>query len=294
MKKIIAFIIIAVLSLGFGISIRGSTPVTDSKLKTAITVTDGKIHSENEGKLVVVSGELKPELPVVDPLTDISIPYIKASRQVDEFRHKKGTDYVYEWYNLINDYSEENNGGINSDRQMSGVIIAKTHIGEIELEPKLLIGLNTGTDWNDISEENFGKNSYKIFKERKLGKIYFSDCDKFGDFYESYRKDEDEYEGIEFKDRVGSHRYSYKVMDDDGSLEYTVLGIQKGNKIVEDTEIDCQSLMKGLHDAEEFRESVISGNTKIYIGLIVVGVIFTGLSIYSIIQRSKKKKQKYK
>ncbi|MEJ8751468.1 hypothetical protein WKS98_02395 [Lagierella sp. ICN-221743] len=280
MKKIIAFIIIAALSLGFGISIRGSTPVTDAKLKTAISVTDGKIHSENEGKLVIVSGKLEPELPAIDPALDISIPYIKAYRTVKEFDHKEGTNYIYDWFEIGEDYSEENNGGVNGEYLVSGMVIAKTHIGEIEIDPQLLKGLSANTNWNDISEDNFGEYSFNILKDKNTGEVYLSEGDRCPQYGATYK-------GQNYKDMVGEICYSYTVVDENAPLEYTILGIQKGNKIVEDTGIDCLPLEKGIHDTKDFRKLVVSSNTKMYVVLIAIGFLFMGLAVYSIVQLRK-------
>lgn len=277
MKKVITFIIIAACFLALGFGIKHTTPDTDKKLAEAVSITDGKLRSENEGKLVIVSGKLEPDLPAIDPALDISIPYIKANRTVKEFEHKEGTNYVYDWFEVGEDYSEDNNGGINGEYLVSGMVIAKSHIGEIEIDPPLLKGLNANTNWNDITEDNFGEYSFNILKDKNTGEVYLSEGDRCPQYGATYK-------GQNYKDMVGEICYSYTVVDENDSLEYTILGIQKGNKIVEDTEIDCLPLEKGIHDAKDFRKIVVSSNTKMYVVLIAIGFLFMGLAVYSIVQ----------
>ena len=280
MKKVITFIIIAACFLALGFGIKHTTPDTDKKLAEAVSITDGKLRSENEGKLVIVSGKLEPDLPAIDPALDISIPYIKANRTVKEFEHKEGTNYVYDWFEVGEDYSEDNNGGINGEYLVSGMVIAKSHIGEIEIDPPLLKGLNANTNWNDITEDNFGEYSFNILKDKNTGEVYLSEGDRCPQYGATYK-------GQNYKDMVEEICYSYTVVDENDPLEYTILGIQKGNKIVEDTGIDCLPLEKGIHDAKDFRKLVVSSNTKMYVVLIAIGFLFMGLAVYSIVQLRK-------
>lgn len=282
MKKIIIFMIISVCSLGLGIGIMNSSPEVEKKLESAISITDGKLDKANEGKLVVVSGKLDADLPIVDPVTDVTIPYIKARRIVHEFRHIPGTDYEYEWDTVGEDYSDENNGGVNGDYNVSGMIIANCRIGDIEIDPPLLKQLNAGTNWKNISQKHLGKYPFKIGKDKISEEVYLSE----NGFHPEFNA---EYDSFMYKENVGDICYNYTIVDENDPLEYTILGIQRGNGIVEDKDIDCLPLMEGIHDAKDFKESTISSYSKMYIGLLIAGFVFLVLGIRAIISRKKEK-----
>lgn len=84
MKKIISVILVITGILFAALSLKAvfSIPQTDSQIRNAITVTDGKVLSENEGKLVVVSGTLTADEPLADPLTGVKLPGVTAIRTV--------------------------------------------------------------------------------------------------------------------------------------------------------------------------------------------------------------------
>lgn len=280
MKKIILYLVLSFCSLGLGFLIMNSTPQVEKKLESAISLVDGKLDKANEGKLVLVSGKLDADLPLVDPALDISIPYIKARRIVKEFRHVDGTDYEYDWFDLGEDYSEENKSGVNGEHLVTGLIIANCRIGEIEIDPPLLKQLNSGTNWKDIGEKNFGKYSYEICKDKVSGEVYLSENGRYPTYGATYK-------GIQYKENVGDLCYTYTIMDENEPLEYTILGIQKGNGIVEDKDIDCLPLMEGIQDVKDFKESIVSSYSKMSIGLLIGGFVFLTLGIRAIISRKK-------
>ena len=71
MKKIIGIILIigGLLFASLAIKALVSAPHSYEKIKAAPTIKDGKLTPENEGKLVVVSGTLKPAEQLQDPIS---------------------------------------------------------------------------------------------------------------------------------------------------------------------------------------------------------------------------------
>ena len=62
MKKIIGVVLIigGLLFAALAIKALFSAPKAEEQIRSAVTIKDGRILPENEGKLVVVSGTLKP------------------------------------------------------------------------------------------------------------------------------------------------------------------------------------------------------------------------------------------
>ena len=87
MKKIIIFIALGVFCLIGTMSTLIMNPGAETAMKNAVYIDNGKVDSANEGKVVILAGRLEPELPIYDPVTKVSIPYITAGRVVEEFKH---------------------------------------------------------------------------------------------------------------------------------------------------------------------------------------------------------------
>ena len=76
MKKIIGIILIigGLLFAALAVKALVTAPQSYEKIRTAATIKDGKVIPENEGKLVVVSGTLKPAEQLQDPITGVKLP----------------------------------------------------------------------------------------------------------------------------------------------------------------------------------------------------------------------------
>ena len=84
MKKIIGVILIigGIFFASLAVKALVSSPQSYEKIKAAATIKDGKVIPENEGKLVVVSGTLKPAEQLQDPITGVKLPGVTAKRTV--------------------------------------------------------------------------------------------------------------------------------------------------------------------------------------------------------------------
>ena len=84
-KKSIIFIVIAIVLVIVGFSSTNTSKQTDV-ISKAVYVEDGKVLPENDGKIVIVSGEVKAVTPLVDKLTGVELPGIKAKRNVERYQ----------------------------------------------------------------------------------------------------------------------------------------------------------------------------------------------------------------
>lgn len=280
MKRIIICIIIGVVSLIIAYDLKREIPQKDKELSNIVSILDGKIDSRNEGKLVTVSGELEYELPIIDPVTGVIIPYFAATRSMEVFKHIKGTDQEFEWAPLPSDYFEERFHGVNGDVCESRYLIARSFIGDIEIDPRILTSINISEYWDDITEENIGAYPLNIFKDKLTGRAYLSESD--------YCPPPDkEYKGVSYAKYVDRYCYSYRVFKDQGPLLYTVIGIQNGNKIVPTENLDIYPLMEGVHTAEEFKKNSLDDLNKISIVFIALGSFFILLATFFIFLKLK-------
>ena len=247
MKKIIGVILIigGILFASLAVKALMAAPQTYERIKAAATIKDGRVVPENEGKLVVVSGTLKPAEQLQDPITGVKLPGVTAKRTVWTYERDTNSDdeQVWDWKPENTDYSEKANFGINAEILTSTMLAAPTLLGEFKVESKLLNPLIRNTEFTQYDEESLkdgwnvlsgGKESrYCVSKEHWLPK---------------------KSTGMYSTTGYGSQKISYGIVSPDDPLEYTILGVQKGDTLIKSEDVDSVTTFKGLMTAEEFAD----------------------------------------
>ena len=277
MKKIIGVILIigGIFFASLAVKALVSVPQNYEKIRAAATIKDGKLTPENEGKLVVVSGTLKPAEQLQDPITGVKLPGVTAKRTVWTYKQDSGSgdEKVWDWQSENTDYSEKANFGINAEILTSTMLAAPTLLGEFKVESKLLNPLIRNTEFTQYDEQSLnagwnllsgGKESrYCISKEHWLPKKSTGTYSTTG---------------------YGSQKVSYGIVSPDDPLEYTIVGVQKEGNLVEADDIDAVTTVKGIMTAEEFAEEnkkgVRGGSIFGIIAGILLAVIGAGMMIF--------------
>ena len=275
MKKIIGVILIigGIFFASLAVKALVSAPQSYEKIRVAATIKDGKLTPENEGKLVVVSGTLKPAEQLQDPITGVKLPGVTAKRTVWTYKQNAGSgdEKVWDWQPENTDYSEKGNFGINAEILTSTMLAAPTLLGEFKVESKLLNPLIRNTEFKQYDEKSLnagwkvlsgGKESrYCVSKENWLPK-------KSTGMYSSTG--------------YGAQKISYGIVSPDDPLEYTIVGVQKGDTLIEAEDVDSVTTIKGIMTAEEFagenKKGVRGGSifgivTGILLAIIGVGMM---------------------
>ena len=275
MKKIIGVILIigGIFFALLAVKALVSAPQTYEKIRAAATIKDGKLIPENEGKLVVVSGTLKPAEQLRDPITGVKLPGVTAKRTVWTYERDTNSDdeQVWDWKPEITDYSEKANFGINAEILTTTMLAAPTLLGEFKVEGKLLNPLIRNTEFTQYDEQSLnagwkvlsgGKESrYCISKENWLPKKSTGTYSTTG---------------------YGSQKISYGIVSPDDPLEYTIVGVQKGDTLIKSEDVDSVTTFKGLMTAEEFADeskkearggSIFGIVTGILLAIIGVGMM---------------------
>lgn len=277
MKKIIGIILIigGLLFASLAIKALVSAPQSYEKIRTAATIKDGKVIPENEGKLVVVSGTLKPAEQLQDPITGVKLPGVTAKRTVWTYERDTNSDdeQVWDWKPENTDYSEKANFGINAEILTSTMLAAPTLLGEFKVESKLLNPLMRNTEFTQYDEQSLkdgwnvlsgGKESrYCVSKEHWLPK---------------------KTTGMYSTTGYGSQKISYGIVSPDDPLEYTIVGVQKGDTLIEAEDVDGVTTINGIMTAEEFAEEnkkgVRGGSIFGIVAGILLAVIGAGMMIF--------------
>ena len=272
MKKIIGVILIigGIFFASLAVKALVSAPQSYEKIKAAATIKDGKVIPENEGKLVVVSGTLKPAEQLQDPITGVKLPGVTAKRTVWNYERDTNSDdeQVWDWKPEITDYSEKANFGINAEILTTTMLAAPTLLGEFKVEGKLLNPLIRNTEFTQYDEQSLnagwkvlsgGKESrYCVSKENWLPKKSTGTYSTTG---------------------YGSQKISYGIVSPDDPLEYTIIGVQKGDTLIESEDVDSVTTVKGIMTAEEFAEENKKGVRGGSIFGIVIGILLAIIGV---------------
>ena len=277
MKKIIGVILIigGIFFALLAVKALVSAPQSYEKIRAAATIKDGKVIPENEGKLVVVSGTLKPAEQLQDPITGVKLPGVTAKRTVWTYERDTNSDdeTVWDWKPEITDYSEKANFGINAEILTTTMLAAPTLLGEFKVEGKLLNPLIRNTEFTQYDEKSLnagwkvlsgGKESrYCVSKENWLPKKSTGTYSTTG---------------------YGAQKISYGIVSPDDPLEYTILGVQKGDTLIKSEDVDSVTTFKGLMTAEEFadesKKEARGGSIFGIVAGILLAIIGVGMMIF--------------
>lgn len=247
MKKIIGVILIigGLLFASLAVKALMSAPQNYEKIKAAATIKDGRVIPENEGKLVVVSGTLKPAEQLQDSITGVKLPGVTAKRTVWTYERDTNSDdeQVWDWKPEITDYSEKANFGINAEILASTMLAAPTLLGEFKVESKLLNPIMRNTEFTQYDEESLNT-GWKVLSGGKESRYCVSKE------YSLPKKTKGMYSTTGY----GSQKISYGIVSPDDPLEYTILGVQKGDTLIKSEDVDSVTTFKGIMTAEEFAD----------------------------------------
>lgn len=277
MKRIIGVILIigGLLFAALAVKALVSAPQSYEKIRAAATIKDGRILPENEGKLVVVSGTLKPAEQLQDPITGVKLPGVTAKRTVWTYKQDTGSgdEKVWDWRPENTDYSEKANFGINAEILTSTMLAAPTVLGEFKVESELLNPLIRNTEFTQYDEESLkdgwnvlsgGRESrYCVSKENWLPKKTTGMYSSAGD---------------------GAQKISYGIVSPDDPLEYTIIGVQKGDTLIKSEDVDSVTTVKGIMTAEEFaaenKKGVRGGSIFGIVAGILLAIIGVGMTAF--------------
>lgn len=293
MKKIFG-VIILIIGLSFSyLSVSALFPDSDTKdiFKDAITVTDKKIHPENEGKLVVVSGTIKPDKQIQDPLTGVKLPGVIADRNVwvYEYRNKKHDDkkdkdyYTWDWKKEMVVHSEETNFGINSEEEVSTTLYAGASIGEFKLDGRLLAGkIRSSSEFKNYDESSL-KSGWYLHSSLIEPHNCVSRASYLPVKYKSERRPLDE-----SSLGVGTKKISYTLPNSSNEpLTYSFIGIQKGDTLTRSD--DIYIAYEGILTADEMAEKESDNRRNGSIFGLVASVLVTLLGLKLILSKKKER-----
>lgn len=276
MKKIIILATVGALIFALGVLILVLLPGQAKLLNEATYISSGKVNKANEGKLVILAGRVEPELPFKDPALDVTIPYFAAYRKMEIFSHILDTDFEYTWHELAWDPLKEHKG-VNLEEFSSSKLIAPIKMGEFNIDPRIFKEIETIDRWRDITEDELGDYKLFIHKSKNDEKTYLSEDEYIPDDIAGYK-------GCKWQDDEDKRRYSYEVYMDDEPLDFTVVGVQKGDWLMLDDDLDISYIKKGIHSKEDFTKDNVNSNKSMGLGALAVGGLILANAAYFFIK----------
>ena len=82
----------------------------------------------------------------------------------------------------------------------------------------------------------------------------------------------------------GSQKISYGIVSPDDPLEYTIIGVQKGDTLIKSEDVDSVTTVKGIMTAEEFaaenKKGVRGGSIFGIVAGILLAIIGVGMTAF--------------
>ena len=283
MRKRVIGIILLIAALGtmlLGMKAGGSAPENKNIIESATVVSDGKVLSENEGKIVIVTGTLEAPLPFVDEETGVVIDTIVAHRYVEKARVQLGSDNEEDTWTWDSTISKNDLGG-------SGKVIApNVTLGEFAVADELMQPVPTPKQREEYSPADLTEGGWNDFRDAGLTYLYQLDVMPREDStvnYDGYLK---EYSTSKQKNE-GTLRVRYNVMEDNASLDYTIIGLQKNGKLEKVEELDLIATVSGHMTKDEMLEYAESSNTTAVITATVIALAFGVAGVVMLIKSFK-------
>lgn len=254
----------------------------------AVFVKDGKVLPENEGKLVAVAGSPEMIEGAYDEEIGVQFPSPSVYRAVDIIK-----------YSFMNDTDEDNSGyytrrvyaGGSEDGLETKTLVGRVGIGDFELDEELTtqlsviredVTLGTFSD-EDIDHmlETWNESSYG-------GRFCITEAASYLDLDDIEKEtsyDSNDYEG----DRIVWWNMWIPSPED----KFTVVGIQKGNKLTYCDELKGSSSKEKIV-TEVKKTEIDEPANPILVKIMTAGiaVLFVWLGIRSMSEREKKSRKK--
>lgn len=292
-KKIIGIICIiaALVSAVTGFSAKSDAPAHAELVKNAPYITDGVIHPENEGKIVVVTGTLDADLPFADSKTGVKLSSIVTFRHVEKLS-MKGTDKdekpYWKWDPTM---AEADFGGTKK------LIAPGVTLGEYAVAEDFLMAIPAAHPRTEYDKKEVNQLNLSLAEDQ--GKVYLQTQDKLP-------RDEEDVTTIwldpDFKssevDKAYKHakqtydglcRVTYAEISPEDTLEYTIIGRQENGKLVEPEELDMTCILSGHRTTEELLAHVEESASGAMAGSLIMAAVLLAVGVLMIVKDLKKK-----
>lgn len=266
--KIILLVIVVYFAIFAVININKEKDMNKEILDKVTYVTDGVVDEKNEGKLVLVSGEIKYDNLVSFIELDENFGTIKINRKVEDYikyYDEDDKEYKYKWEERnepLKNYNDDYLKEIVSDQKVSNV-----SIGEYSIDS---YGLNL------IPTDSY------YSKQESIGYLTTKGIDYTRDPWEEDLKE-------------GDIKLTYKYYDLEKNPYISILAVQKGNSFIPykiDSKNEVYQVFVGKVDTKEKLVKELNLNVKRTTkGKFLFILMIIGVGVFFIVDSKKGKKE---
>lgn len=237
-------------------------------LNKVVYVTDGKVDSKNEGKLVLVSGKIEYDKLVSFLELDENFGTIKINRKVEDYvkyYDENDNEYEYKWQERKEPLENKEKDFLNEI--VSEEKVSKLNIGEFIVDDK---GLEL------IPADRY------YAKQENIGDLITTGIDYSRDPHEENLK-------------VGDIKLTYKYYDLDKNPYISILAVQKGNSFepyVVDKKTEVYQVFVGnINNKEKLTKELNLNVKRTKKGKTLFILMILGVGIFFIVDNKPKKKE---
>lgn len=270
----IILIALGVALLALGAKGMLDIPGQQAALDAAVYLDEPVVLPENEGKRVIIHGTPEMIAPVNDTGMGLTVNAIKALRYAEEYR-MTAKDELIETYNWV--------------ARGSKTIAGEAALGGFTLDEKIINAFPADKDYEAFDAAQLSENGYNTSYGKTtegthtsrlwviVGGTYYYDAFEYNTSLDipHYQRELDK--GI-VDERKGAMAFSYRVFAPDSDADWTIAGIQQGNRLVVDETIGPM-----VRSGVLTKEQVLSANKGGIIGgaavfmLIGAALVFLGV-----------------
>lgn len=261
--KIILAAIVIMFTVFAVINVKKEKTTNEEVLGKVIFVADGKVNPENEGKLVVVTGNITADDYVTFMELDESFKSVKVTRKVEDYvKNTEDGETEYEWVEREQPLEDTNGDYL------------KTIVSEERVSENIKVG--------EFTLDTNGKKDLPLSyyaKQEKVGDLITTGIDYSRDPYEEDLK-------------VGDMKITYKYFDLEKNPTVSVLAVQKGNSFepykVDDKTQVYQVFMGKVTDKDALAKELKSNVKGTIRGKVLFIIMILGIGIFFIVDNKKK------
>ena len=245
-------VVLCICGLGLG----GMMLTSDSDggralIENAPYITDGKINPAHEGKVVIVAGKLKAEKPAADEDLDISFDSPIIKRNVHVMVEKgSGSDIKRNWASMASSNIARMYKSVPPVITFYGVVQAGDFILDKTLLKKFAAGVNVKTLPQGVSYKGT-----PLYHETESGMHYLTNREST----------------LVFPHLDRDYRISYTKSSLEENQEKTLVGIQKGNRLLGEGTVDGIEFFGQESNGILTKEDIFKNNDNFDFVLTVLG-----------------------
>ena len=276
----IILIALGVALLALGVKGMLDIPGQQAALDAAVYLDEPVVLPENEGKLVIIHGTPQMISPVNDTGMGLTVNTIKALRHVEEYT-MTAKDEQSEVYNWV--------------ARGSKTIVGEAALGGFTLDEKIINAFPADQDYEAFDAAQLSENGYNTGYGKTaegahtsrlwviVGGTYYYDAFEYNTSLDvpHYQRELDK--GI-VDERKGAMAFSYRVFAPDSDAEWTIAGIQQGNRLVADETIGPM-----VRSGVLTKEQMLSSNKGGIIGGAVVFMLIGTALVFLGVRKPKAK-----